>query len=77
MSQSAVGEAGERIHKHKREQLLNTVAAKTEAEGHLGPSVLAEVSVNGVPTQALVDTGSPANVTSLDFLLGFLVKEKT
>ena len=62
---------------HKREQLLNTVAAETEAGGHLGPSVLAEVSVNGVPTQALVDTGSPATVISLDFLLGILVKERS
>jgi hypothetical protein len=35
------------------------------------------IHVNRVPTQALIDTGSPATVVSLEFLLDIFDKEKT
>ena len=59
-----------------RTRLLNTVAAEPGAEdSHLGPSVTARVCVNGVPTQALIDMGSPATVAS-SFCWTFLSKRK-
>ena len=57
--------------------VVNTVAAdKKGPGGTLGPGVFVDVCVNGVPTRALVDTGSPATIASLDFVLGLFVKEK-
>ena len=44
---------------------LHSVAADCQD----GPSVFAEVLVNGVSTKALIDTGSPATIFSLDFVL--------
>lgn len=32
----------------------------------LGPTVTSTVEVNGVPTEALLDTGSPVTIVSLD-----------
>ena len=40
----------------------------------LGPIVFAPVEVNGVATDALVDTGSPATIISLEFVLKVLTK---
>ena len=52
---------------------LNTMTAESGGN-KLGPSITATVYVNGQPTQALIDTGSPATVISLDFALATLVK---
>ena len=61
-----------------RTRVLNTVAAEGDSEdSRLGPSVMARVNVNGVPTLALIDTGSPATVVSLEFLLDVFVGQKT
>ena len=40
----------------------------------LGPTVFAPVKVNGITTDALVDTRSPAMIISLGFVLKVLVK---
>ena len=57
--------------------MLNTVAAEpTIEDSHLGPSVTTNVYVNGIPTQAIINTGSPATVVSLEFVLNVFVKEK-
>ena len=54
------------------------MAAEPDSEDScLGPSVMARVNVNGMPTQALIDTGSPATVFSLEFLLDVFVRQKT
>ena len=67
-----------KFDEENRTRVLNTVAAELEAEeSHLGPSITTPVCVNGVPTQALIDTGSPATVISLEFLLELFIKEKT
>jgi hypothetical protein len=39
--------------------------------------VFAPISVNGVSTEALVDTGSPATIVSLEFVLRVLRKNRT
>ena len=42
----------------------------------LGPTLTAEVEIEGVPVQALVDTGSPATIVSLDLILEALAAGK-
>ena len=42
----------------------------------LGPSVIVQLGVNGVLTDALVDTGSPATIVSLKFILQVLADSK-
>ena len=42
----------------------------------LGPSVIMQLGVNGVLTDALVDTGSPATIVSLKFILQVLADSK-
>ena len=46
---------------------------RTKRESGLGPAVYTEIKVNGVPTTALVDTGSPATIISLDHALEVLM----
>jgi hypothetical protein len=57
--------------------MLSTVAAEPGGRSKLGPSVTARVYVNGHPTEALIDTGSPATVVSLEFVLDAFVKGRT
>ena len=42
----------------------------------LGPTLTTEVDVEGSPVKALVDTGSPSTLMSLDFLLKVLAKQR-
>ncbi len=48
---------------------------KTERE-HLGPIVSAEVELEGVKADALLDTGSPATIVSLEFLINARLSQK-
>ena len=51
----------EKLTRESQTRVLNSVAAEPGVEdGRLGPSVTTKVFVNGVPTRALIDTGSPA-----------------
>lgn len=61
----------------KASGVLSTVSA-TEDDGRprLGPTVLVDVEVNNVKTPALVDTGSPATIISLDFVLKVLAEQR-
>ena len=57
--------------------VLNTVAAEPGGgDNGLDPTTTAEICVNGVPTRALVDTGSPATIASLEFVLEILQREE-
>ena len=38
--------------------------------------MFAEISVNGIPTRTLIDTGSPATIVSLQFAMAIMVAEK-
>ena len=50
--------------------MMHNVAATGQgSEPKLGPTILAEVAVNRVPVQALINTGSPATIISLDFAM--------
>ena len=42
----------------------------------LGPTLTAEVKIEGRPVQALLDTGSPVTIVSLEFLLETLAKQR-
>ena len=42
----------------------------------LGPAVYTKIKVNSTPTKALVDTGSPATIIALDYVLDLLAKER-
>ena len=42
----------------------------------LGPAVSVELSVEGQPVKALVDTGSPVTIISIDCLLDILAKNQ-
>ena len=43
---------------------------------HLGPTVFVDVEVNGAKTTALVDTGSPATIISLDYVMEIMASQR-
>ena len=45
-------------------------------DSQLGPTLMSEVQVEGVPVQALLDTGSPATIISLDLIVQVLAERK-
>lgn len=64
----------------EREAAVDQVVATTyqvaaTSEGVVGPVPTAEVSVNGVSTNALLDTGSPTSILSLSFAVEVLKAE--
>ena len=67
--EEAIEEAGGTLRLVERAQTCPSVK--------LGPTVFAPVEVNGVPTKALVDTGSPATTISLQFVLKVLANQWT
>ena len=62
--------------KSKSEIIGGVVSSDDFLKSSVGPTVLAKVEVNGVSTNALIDTGSPATIISLDFALDVLAKER-
>jgi hypothetical protein len=48
-------------------QCTRNRGASGSTKAKLGPTVFVPVAVNGVTTKALIDTGSPATIISLDF----------
>ena len=67
----------EKLTRENQTRVLNSVVAEPGVgDSRLGPSVTTKVFVNGVPTQALIDTGPPATVVSLQFALDIFVREK-
>ena len=53
---------------------MHTITSQQDAQ--LGPTPTTEVQVEGCPITNLLDTGSPATIVSLDFLLQTLAKQK-
>lgn len=49
----------------------------TSSTAGLGSTVFASILVDGVATRALIDTGSPATIISLKFILNVLAGQKT
>ena len=53
---------------YSKTSTLHSVAADVKGS-RLGQTVFSKILVNGVPTRALIDTGSPATIVSLDYVL--------
>ena len=54
--------------------VMHTVAAVGKEPKHqLGPVIFTTIEVNGVPAKTLIDTGSPATIISLEFVLNVFV----
>ena len=53
---------------------MHVLNADHSHESTLGPTLTVQVNFEGVPVKALVDTGSPVTIVSLDFLLHTLAK---
>ena len=73
--QKRLKEAQMRASAKGRAQRMSTVSSRGESR-RLGPVVYAEVRINGVPTKTLIDTGSPATIVSLDYVLDLLAAER-
>lgn len=56
--------------------VIYNVSSYEGSKVKLGPTVLTQVEVNGTPTDALVDTGSPMTIASLEFVMQVLGKER-
>ena len=57
--------------------VIGTVTFEKDQEGKvLGPSITSTVCVNGQSTNALVDTGSPVSIISLDFAMVVMARER-
>lgn len=56
--------------------IRSVVHSDGSLRSELGPTITSKVEVNGVSTDALVDTGSPATIISLDFAMVVMAKER-
>ena len=64
-----------RVALRAKTDTLHTVAADSQ-ENLLGPTVFVDVLVDGVLAKTLIDTGSPATVISLDFVLDVFAQQR-
>ena len=56
---------------------MHTITSQEDKSGvELGPTLTSKVQLEGCPVDALLDTGSPASIVSLEFLLEALAKQK-
>ena len=53
-----------------------TQVSSTKPKSTLGSTILSKVEVNGISTEALIDTGSPVTIISLDFATIVMAKER-
>ena len=49
---------------------------ESDVAAQLGPTLTSEIQFEGCPVKALLDTGSPSTIVSLEFLLEMLAKQK-
>ena len=57
---------------------MHGLSPTKEAEGmQLGPTLMSQVEIEGVPVKALLDTGSPATIISLDLIVEVLAKQRS
>ena len=52
-------------------------AADKEPKCRLGPVIFTTIEVNGVPAKTLVDTGCPATIISLEFVVDVFAKNRS
>ena len=55
---------------------MHTIISQEKGGVQLGPTLMSKMQLEGCPVNALLDTGSPASIVSLEFLLGFPVQGK-
>ena len=55
---------------------VHGVMTSEKKSDNLGPTITVSATVNGVPTEALVDTGSPVTILSLMFAMSVLSQEQ-
>ena len=55
---------------------MHVLTGKDRDGSSLGPTPTVEVLFEGVPTRALLDTGSPVTIVSLNFVLQALAKQR-
>ena len=69
-SEEEIEHLRQRLQEMEVKAALKSVSTM-EADDHpcLGPTVFVEVGVNGAKTMTLVDTGSPATIISLDYVM--------
>ena len=60
---------------YSKTSTLHSVAADVKGS-RLGQTVFSKILVNGVPTRALIDTGSPATIVSLDYVLDIFAEQR-
>ena len=56
---------------------MHGIEAGLTNQASMGPVLKSEVTVDGLPTRALLDTGSPVSIISLDFFLQAAVAKRT
>ena len=75
--QKEIQELRERLRQAELDEAIESsrvvnLVVPAESEPRLGPTVYTPITVGGVTTDALVDTGSPATIVSLEFALKVL-----
>ena len=66
----------QRLHKAELAAAVSETETEGSSETNLGPTITTEVKVNGVSTEALVDTGSPVTIISLDFAMVVMARDR-
>ena len=62
---------------HENRATLHGISApNSRGDIQLGPSINAEIELEGMPVQALLDTGSPATIVSLELVLQALWRKR-
>ena len=55
----------------------NVTLSSSPSRSSLGPTITSRVEVNGITTEAVIDTGSPVTIISLDFAMIVMAKERS
>ena len=77
-----VAELRRQLQEAERSLTISEVATRLHGieveprEAQLGPVLTVEVQMEGVPVRALIDTGSPATIVDLEFLVNALAKKR-
>ena len=75
--QLQLAEVEESLVAATNEATLCGISSTTDTKGYteLGPSITADVELEGIPIKALLDTGSPVTIVSLEFIIEALLKK--
>ena len=76
--QLQLAEVEESLVAETNEATLCGISSTTDTKGYteLGPSITADVELEGIPIKTLLDTGSPVTIVSLEFIIEALLKKR-